>query len=177
MCDLGQECARMVCTPKPNGKPRITVDIQQLNKRTVREIHHTPSPINLVSQIPAGKLKTVLDAWNGYHSLELTPEGKTATTFITEWGRYRYCRGPQGYHGTGDAYTRRFDDITADEQRYVRCIDDGCLWDDDIESSFWHTFDHIKQCADQGIVFNRDKFKFLREVVKFAGFEITMEGY
>ena len=175
--DTTEECARMVVTPKANGKPRITVDYQQLNKRTVREVHHTPSPINLVSQIPAGKLKTVLDAWNGYHSMELSPEGKALTTFITEWGRYRNCRGPQGWHGTGDAYTRRFDDITADEQRYVRCIDDGCLWDDDIEAAFWHTFDHIKWCADRGIVFNREKFKFSREVVEFAGFEVTMEGY
>ena len=75
----------------------------------------------------------MLDTWNGYHSLELSPDAKSATTFITEWGRYRYCRGPQGYHGTGDAYARRFDDITANEQRYVRCIDDGCLWDDDID--------------------------------------------
>ena len=71
--DTTEECARMVVTPKTSGKPRITVDYQQLNKRTVREIHHTPSPINLVAQIPAGKLKTVLDAWNGYHSLELYP--------------------------------------------------------------------------------------------------------
>ena len=175
--DTTEECARMVCAPKANGKPRITVDFQQLNKSTVREVHHTPSPINLVSQIPAGKVKTVLDAWNGYHSLELSPDGKSATTFITEWGRYRYCRGPQGYHGTGDAYTRRFDDITVNEQRYVRCIDDGCLWDDDIESAFWHTFDHIKWCADHGIVFNREKFKFSRENVEFAGFEVTMTGY
>ena len=175
--DTSEECARMVCAPKPNGKPRITVDFQQLNKRSVREIHHTPTPINLVSQIPAGKVKTVLDAWNGYHSLELSPKAREATTFITEWGRYRYRRGPQGYHGTGDAYTRRFDDITANEQRYVRCIDDGCLWDNDIEDAFWHVFDHIKWCADHGIVFNRNKFKFSREVVEFAGFEVTMDGY
>ena len=125
--DISEWCSRMVVTPKTNGKPRRTVDLQQLNKATVREVHHTPSPFNLVSSIPAGKLKTVLDAWNGYHSLLLDRKGKAAFTFITEWGRYRYCRGPQGFHGTGDAYTRRFDDITADELRYVRCIDDGRL--------------------------------------------------
>ena len=34
--DTTGECARMVCTPKANGKPRITVDFQQLNKRTDR---------------------------------------------------------------------------------------------------------------------------------------------
>ena len=59
----------------------------------------------------------------------------------------------------------------------MRCIDDGLLYDDDIESAFWHTFDHIKLCADNGIVFNKEKFKFARETVEFAGFEVTMEGY
>ena len=41
-----------------------------------------------------------------------------------------------GDHGTGDAYTRRLDDITSNEKRYIRCIDDGLLYDDDIESAF-----------------------------------------
>lgn len=175
--DVSEWCSRMVVNAKKNGKPRRTVDLQQLNKNTIREIHHTPSPFNTVSSIPSGKLKTVLDAWNGYHSLMLSPESRSATTFITEWGRYRYCRGPQGYHGTGDAYTRRFDDITANEERYVRIVDDGCLWDDTIEQAFWHTFDHIKHCADHGVVFNREKFKFAREDVEFGGFEVTMDGY
>jgi hypothetical protein len=167
----------MVVTPKANGKPRRTIDLQQLGKATKREVHHTPSPFNLVSTIPANQVKTVLDAWNGYHSLELSDEGKEATTFITEWGQFRCRRGPQGFHGTGDAYTRRFDDITSNEERYVRCIDDGCLWDEDIEQAFWHTFDHIKHCADNGVVFNPEKFMFARETVEFAGFDVTMDGF
>ena len=175
--EISEWCSRMLITAKANGKPRRVVDFQELNDATLREIHHTPSPINIVSSIPAGKLKTVLDAWNGYHSLMLDPESREFTTFITEWGRYRYCRGPQGFHGTGDAYTRRFDDITVDEKRYVRCIDDGLLYDDDIEASFWHTFDHLKLCADNGVVFNREKFRFAKESVEFAGFEVTMEGF
>ena len=175
--DISEWCSRMVITPKANGKPRRTIDYQELNKATSREVHHTPSPINLVAQIPAGKKKTVLDAWNGYHSLMLDPESKDLTTFNSEWGRYRYLRGPQGFHGTGDAYTRRFDDITSGEERYLRCIDDGLLYDDSIEQSFWHTFEHIKLCADNGIVFNPEKFKFARDEVEFAGFEVTTEGF
>ena len=175
--EICEWCSRMVVTPKTNGKPRRTIDFQELNNATLREVHHTPSPINLVAQILAGKKKTVLDAWNGYHSLMLDPESRDLTTFNTEWGRYRYLRGPQGFHGTGDAYTRRFDDITSGEERYLRCIDDGLLYDDTIEQSFWHTYDHIKLCADNGIVFNPDKFKFARDEVEFAGFEVTREGY
>ena len=55
-------CVRMVVTPKKNGDPRRMVDLQKLNKATSREVHHTPSPFNMVSSIPTGKLKTVLDA-------------------------------------------------------------------------------------------------------------------
>ena len=136
-------CARMVVQAKKNGEPRRTVDLQQLKKATLRETHYTPTPFDIVSVIPSDTYKTVLDAWNGYHSLPLDEDSKDATTFITEWGRYRYCRAPQGYHASGDAYTRRFDDITSDFDRVSRCIDDSLLWDQSIEASFWPVLAHI----------------------------------
>ena len=65
-----------------------------------------------------------------------------------------------GFHASGDAYTKRFDDITVGQPRTARCVDDSLLWDTGIEQAFWHTFDYIKLCADNGIVFNREKFVF-----------------
>ena len=172
-------CSRMVVTSKKDGSPRRTVDLQKLNKATLRETHHTPSPFNLVSSIPNHTRKTVLDAWNGYHSLKLAGDAKESTTFITEWGRYRYCRAPMGFHASGDAYTRRFDDITVGFPRVKRCIDDSVLWDpeEDVEATFWHAFDYIKLCGDNGIVFNKDKFVFGEQTVEFAGFEVHREGF
>ena len=110
-------------------------------------------------------IKTVLDAKNGFHSLLIEEESRKYTDFITEWGVYQYCRDLQSYHGTGYAYTRRFDDITSNEERYIRCIDDGLLYDADIENAFWHSFDHIKLCADSGVVFNRESFVFAATVM------------
>ena len=170
-------CSRMVVASKKNGDPRRTIDLQQLNKATLRETHHTPSPYNIVSITPTNTYKTVLDAWNGYHSLPVAESAKDAFTFITEHGRYRYCRAPQGFHGSGDAYTKRFDDITSEFDRVSRCIDDSLLWNYGIEDAFWHTFDYLKHCSDNGIVFNVDKFVFAQETCEFAGFELTPEGY
>ena len=170
-------CARMVVAPKKNGEPRRTVDLQKLNNATKRETHHTPSPFDVVSTAPPQTIKTVLDAWNGYHSIPLHETTKEAMTFITEWGRYRYCRAPMGFHVSGDAYTRRFDDITAGYPRVARIVDDSLLWDNDIESSFWHTFDYLKLSGDNGVVFNKEKFQFGQKEVEFAGFELTQEGY
>ena len=170
-------CSRMVVTAKKDESPRRTVDLQQLNKATLRETHHTPTPFNTVSTIPKDMRKTVLDAWNGYHSLPLSVSAKEATTFITEWGRYKYCRAPMGFHASGDAYTRRFDDITSGFDRVKCIVDDSILWDENIETSFWHTFDYLKLCSSNGIVFNPEKFVFAQDIVEFAGFEITSDGF
>ena len=82
-----------------------------------------------------------------------------------------------GCHVSGDAYTRRFDDITAGQPRVMRCIDDSLLWDSCIENSFWHTFDYLKLCGENGIIFNKEKFVCAQSSVDFAGFEVTSEGY
>ena len=170
-------CSRMVIVSKIDGKPRRTVDYQKLNDATFRETHHTPSPFNQASIVPPNTKKTVLDAWNGYHSLPLSDSAKAATTFITEWGRFRYTSAPQGFHAAGDGYTRRYDDITIDVPRKSKCVDDTILWDDTIESAFWHTIDYIDLCAKNGIVFNTEKFHFAKDVVDFAGFTITEDGF
>ena len=65
-------CSRALYVEKKNGKPRRTVDYNMLNKATLRETHHTPSPFNLASSVPPNTKKTCLDAWNGYHSLPLS---------------------------------------------------------------------------------------------------------
>ena len=107
-------CHRMVVCPKKNGQPRRTIDFQSLNAHAVRETHHTPSPFLQARSVPPGTIKSVLDAWNGYHSVPLREDDRHLTTFITPWGRYRYKTAPQGYIASGDAYTRRYDAIVAD---------------------------------------------------------------
>ena len=169
-------CSKMVVVPKKDGTPRRTVDLQHLNNATFRETHHTPSPFNQASVVPPHTKKTVLDAWNGYHSLALSPNASDATTFITEWGRYRYLSSPQGFHAAGDAYTRSFDDITVDFRQKAKCIDDSLLWDSSLEEAFWHTVDYITQCNKNGIIFNPTKFHFAMDEVDFAGFTITSTG-
>ena len=134
-------CARMVVVPKKDGTPRRTVDLQHLNIATYRETHHMASPFDQASVIPPHTKKTILDAWNGYHSLPVDNLSKEATTFITEWGRYSYRRAPQGFHAPGDAYNRRFDDITMDIPRKTKMVDDSLLWDNSIEDAFWHTLE------------------------------------
>ena len=123
-------CHRMVVCSKKDGSSRRTVDFQALNKHATRETHHTQSPFHQARSVPQGKKKTVFDAWNGYHSVPLHADDRHLTTFITPWGRYRYCVAPQGYISSGDAYTRRYDELVAEIPNKTKCVEDALLWSD-----------------------------------------------
>ena len=166
-------CHRMVICPKRNGKPRRTVDFQALNTHASREIHHTQSPFLQARSVPHHTKKTVFDAWNGYHSVPLHQDDKHLTTFITPWGRYRYCVAPQGYVASGDGYTRRYDEIVSDVHNKTKCVDDTLLWSATIEESFFQAVHYLDLCGRNGITLNPDKFKFAGDTVEFAGFEIS----
>jgi hypothetical protein len=139
----------------------------------VRQTHATESPFHQAASIPSGTLKTVLDCWNGYHSIPLAEADRHYTTFTTPWGCYRYLVAPQGFLAAGDAYTARFDKIVSEVKNYKKCIDDTCLWDNSLAESFTSTCKYLTLCSEAGIVFNRKKFQFASEEVEYLGFTIT----
>ena len=166
-------CHRMVICAKKSGKHRRTVDLQPLNQHASRETHHTQSPFHQARSVPRNTFKTVFDAWNGYHSISLHEGDRHYTTFITPWGRYRYCVAPQGYIASGDGYTRRFDEIVSQVPNKTKCIDDTLLWSSDIAEAFSQAAEWLHLCGRNGIVLNPSKFVFAKETVDFAGFEIS----
>ena len=169
-------CHRMVICAKKSGKLRRTIDFQSLNSHATRETHHTQSPFHQARSVPHGKKKTVFDAWNGYHSVPLHPDDRHYTTFITPWGRYRYCTAPQGYIASGDGYSRRYDEVVASFPQKTKCIDDTLLWSDTIHDSFFQAAQWLDICGRHGITLNPDKFIFAQDEVEFAGFEITNDA-
>jgi len=114
-------CSRMVVVPKKDGRPRRTVDFQRLNRASMRETHHTRPPFDLITSVPKHTFKTVADAYSGYHQIPLDKESRKLTTFITPWGRFRYCRTPMGHCAAQDAFTKRLDDIISTVPRKMVC--------------------------------------------------------
>ena len=90
---------RMVVVRKPNGTPRRTVDMQSLNKATLRNSHPMTSPYIKAMSVPANTFKTVTDAWEGYHAVPLDEESSKMTQFITQqvhYAGFQIQKGPSG---------------------------------------------------------------------------------
>ena len=165
--------ARMHVVGKPDGTPRRTVDLRVLNTHCKRETQHVVPPYKQARSIPAYTFRTVTDCWNGYRSCPLAEEDRYLTTFITEWGRFRYCAAPQGYMAAGDGYNQRYDNIIADIQRKTKCVDDVCMWDTTLEEHWWRVIDYLIRVGKNGVILNPKKFQFCQSTVEFAGFQIT----
>ena len=109
-------------------------------------------------------------------TVRLDERSKHTTTFISIWGRYRYLRAVQGYKASGDAYTKRYDDITLGFLDMTRIVDDTCLWKPSIEELFWHTCQYITLCSKNGIIYYPKKLVLGRKTVEFAGFTVTEDS-
>ena len=169
-------CSRMCIQTKKNGKPRRVIDLQPLNKHAVRQTHAGESPFQIVAEVPINTFRTTLDAWNGYHSVPIKEEDRHVTTFITPWGRFRYCTTPQGFLAAQDAYNHRFDLITREFKNKKRCVDDTILWGDTVEENFFKTCEYLTLTGGAGIIMNPDKFIFSKKRLEFLGFELNDEG-
>ena len=167
---------RMVVVRKHNGSPRRTVDMQELNKATLRPTHPLTSPYLKAMSVPPNTYKTVTDAWEGYHSIPLDEESSKLTRFITMYGAYRYLRDPQGWVGSGDAYNRRYDAVTSDVKNNIRQVDDSLLWEYDIQKNFDSTCAFLTLTGKNGILQNPEKFQFCSKEVTWAGFVIGTDS-
>ena len=96
--------------------------------------------------------------------------------FITQWGRYRYLRAPQGYLASGDGYTHRDYLISQHIKNKVTLVDDSLLWDPDIRTNFYSVCNMLRIYGEAGRVFNGEKFQFAQDIVQFGGLEVTEDG-
>ena len=169
-------CSRMLITAKHDGSPRRVVDFQPVNEHCPRQTHHTKSPWQIASSVPPNTIKTVCDAWHGYHSVPIHPDDRHLTTFITQRGRYEYLTAPQGLLSAGDGYTQRGDEIIGNFPNHVKCVDDSLIWSDNIESNFFATCSFLDRCSAGGMIFNPTKFQFGQEDVNYLGYRLTKTG-
>lgn len=169
-------CAKMICVPKKDGQPRRTVDFQALNKAAYRQTHATIALFQQATSVPKDNYKSVVDAWEGYSSIPLDQDDKKKTWFITPFGRYQYKCAPMGFVSSGDAYTRRYDQIIEDFDNVKKVVDDTLLYDKIIGENFFLTCQYLTLCSKNGIIFNKKKFVFCQKEVDFAGFVISTDS-
>jgi len=85
-----QWVANVVPVPKKDGKVRMCVDYQDLNRASPKDDFPLPHIDILVDNTTKFSLFSFMDGFSGYNQIKMAPEDIEKTTFITPWGTFCY---------------------------------------------------------------------------------------
>ena len=91
---------------KDSAMLRWCVDYRLLNKKMVKDAYPLSSIENNLHKLQGAKYFTTLDSAGAYHNVEIHPESREYTSFITPFGQYQFGRMPFGLSNAGACYSR-----------------------------------------------------------------------
>ncbi|GKF35172.1 hypothetical protein Tco_0108372 [Tanacetum coccineum] len=90
-----------VLVKKCDGSWRMCIDFKILNSACPKDYYPLPSIDCKVEAVMGFKYKCFLDAYKGYHQIQMAKEDEEKTVFYTEQGTYCYMKMPFGLKNAG----------------------------------------------------------------------------
>jgi len=174
----GPWASPVVLARKKNGKLRFCVDYRALNKVTKKDEYPLPRIEEMLDSLGGSTYFTSLDLASGYWQVEMKPEDREKTAFITQFGTFQFKVMPFGLCNAPATFQRLMDEVLQ-----------GILWDyvvvylDDL-NIYSRNFDehllHLRAVFDRlrraGLKLNPDKCRFVTPELVFLGHVIDQQG-
>jgi hypothetical protein len=106
--------ANRVLVKKKNGKWRMCVDYTSLNKACPKVPFTLPQIDQIIHSTAGCELLCFLDAYSGYHQIQMKESDQLTTSFITPFGMYCYVTMPFCLRNAGATHQRCMQHIFGD---------------------------------------------------------------
>jgi hypothetical protein len=176
--------ANPVIVPKANGKLRMCIDYTSLNKACPKDLYPFPRIDQIVDSTSGCDLLSFLDAYSGFHQIQMSREDRKHTAFVTVDGLYCYVVMPYGLKNALPTFVRAMsktfgdlirdkvevyiDDIMVKTKRGLTLVEDLTLVFDKLRAT------HTKLNPDK-CVFGVSARMFLGFLVSYRGIEANPE--
>ncbi|GJX60386.1 reverse transcriptase domain-containing protein [Tanacetum coccineum] len=167
-----------VLVKKCDGSWRMCIDFKILNSACPKDYYPLPSIDCKVEAVMGFKYKCFLDAYKGYHQIQMAREDEEKTAFYTEQGTYCYMKMPFGLKNAGATYQRLVDSTFQSQigRNLEAYVDDMVIKskdEKDLLADIAETFENLKAI---NMKLNPKKCSFGVEEGKFLGYMVTLEG-
>src|ERR1044071_6780457 len=148
-CNHQTWVANPVMVLKKNGSWRMCVDYKDLNKACPKDQYPLPGIDLKVDSLAPFKYKFFLDAYRGYHQIQMAYEDDDRTAFRTDRGVYCYTKMPFGLKNAGATYQRLMDQafinqIGVNLEVYVDDLVIKSTQEDTMLMDIQHTFEQLR---------------------------------
>ncbi|XP_069360781.1 uncharacterized protein [Maniola hyperantus] len=168
----------VVLVPKKNGETRFCVDYRKLNAVTRTDKYPLPLIDEIISSTKPNCVMSTIDLKSGYWQVEVAPEDRHKTAFVTPFGTFQFRRMPFGLKNSPATFQRLMDRFRAglSNVTIVAYLDDILVISEDLNShlsDLSRVFERLRQFKLKA---NRNKCVFARESVVYLGHVITTHG-
>ena len=155
----------------PKGEDiRMVVDMRQANKAIKRTHYPVPTLDEILEEFNGCKIFSKVDLNQGYHQLELNPESRNITTFITHTGLFRYKRLVQGASSALEEYQHVISSLFKNEKRISNICDDILIGGRDEKE---HE-ENVNKCLD---ILNKNNLTVNEKKCEWGAKEVTYFGH
>ena len=89
-------CSPIVPVLKPTGEVRLCVDYRRLNLHTHQQHYYIPDLDDILRKVTDSNILSKLDLAQDFHRISVAEESRDYTTFVCQFGCFRFKRMPFG---------------------------------------------------------------------------------
>ncbi|GKC31496.1 reverse transcriptase domain-containing protein [Tanacetum coccineum] len=170
--------ANPVLVKKADGSWRMCIDFKNLNSAYPKDYYPLPDIDGKIESVVGFRYKCFLDAYKGYHQVQMAQDDEEKTALYTDRGTYCYTKMSFGLKNIGATYQRLVDTTFQSQIRrnLDAYVDDMVIKSNDekiLIADIAETFDNLRKI---NMKLNPKKCSFGVEEGKFLGYMVTSEG-
>ncbi|KAJ8044581.1 hypothetical protein HOLleu_07364 [Holothuria leucospilota] len=161
---------------KENGDMRICVDLREVNKAIIPDKFPLPNIDEMMTEFQNAKVFSRLDLKQAYHQLELHPDSRSLTGFITHDGVFQYKRLCVGLASAPSVFKKVMSIILAGLPKVQVYLDDIIVWgvtQEEHDVNLEKVFDRLTK---YNVKLNKSKCELSKKELKFLGHRLTDHG-
>ena len=172
-----------IAKPHDPSQPRLVVDYSLINDIILRPVFPLASPEMVWRRVPKGKGRWWIsnDLTSSYWQVRISEESQGITTFISEFGRFKWCVFPQGLSCSGDEFGQRLEIILSNYPKFrnfLRVVDDIAVYGESLEELLEQFSLFLDICREHHLTLSPKKFQMCdpEHSIKFAGMVLSSKG-
>ena len=168
--------SRIMAVKRHNGDVRWVVTMCNPNKAIRRVRFPMPTSESLTTELKGAKVFSKLDIKSAYHHVKLSPASRELTTFMTEWGAFRFTRLVFGVNCAPELFQKIMWTILGSCTGVVIYLDDILIYADTVEQLRQRTEEVKSRLAKNNLTLNSEKCAYERTEMEFLGLQLSETG-
>ena len=157
---------------------RVVNDFRKLNANTIKDSYPMRNIYDLIEQVAASKVATVIDLRSAFFVQQLTENSRAFTSFpVPGRGLFEYCRSPQGLINSPSAFQRLLDHIMCDIPNVKVYIDDIVIYNNSFPEHLKTLNKVLHRLQQHNFKCSVKKLQLAKGTIHYLGYEIKPGHY